>query len=152
MKNIDLELIEKLADKINENSLNEISIEKGDKKITLKKEIKNRSVIFDENNLVKKSSSTLSKQNISKKNHTSENINGNIIIAPTVGTFYSSPSPGEPPFVMEGDKVKKGSTLCIIEAMKMMNEVTSNFEGKIVKIFVENGSIVQKGDQLFIIE
>lgn len=152
MKNIDLELIERLADKINENSLNEISIEKGDKKITLKKEIKNQSVVLGANNLIKKSASTLPKQNISKKNRNSESISGNIVIAPTVGTFYSSPAPGEPPFVMEGDKIKKGTTLCIIEAMKMMNEVTSNFEGKIVKIFLENGSIVQKGDKLFIIE
>ncbi|MDP0493186.1 MAG: biotin/lipoyl-containing protein [Fusobacterium sp. JB021] len=149
MKNIDLKLVEKLADKMNENSLNEISIEKGDEKITLKREIKGQPVTQVQNTVVKKSAPVAK---VAHTNKEKEIIKGNIIVAPTVGTFYSSPAPGEAPFVMMGDKVEPGKTVCIIEAMKMMNEVTSNFNGKIVKIFVEDGTVVQKGDQLFVVE
>lgn len=149
MKNIDLKLVEKLADKMNENSLNEISIEKGDEKITLKREIKGQPVAQVQNTVVKKSAPVAK---VAHTNKEKEIIKGNILVAPTVGTFYSSPAPGEAPFVMMGDKVETGKTVCIIEAMKMMNEVTSNFNGKIVKIFVEDGTVVQKGDQLFVVE
>ncbi|WP_163469580.1 acetyl-CoA carboxylase biotin carboxyl carrier protein [Fusobacterium sp. IOR10] len=150
MKNINLELIEKLADKINENSLKEISIEKGDEKITLKKEVMNNSVVYTRENVNKKMDSTTPKNITTKKEK--EVINGNIILAPTVGTFYGSPSPGKAPFINEGDQVQVGDPVCIIEAMKMMNEVTSNFNGKIVKILVKDGAVVQRGDQLFVVE
>jgi len=150
MKNINLELIEKLADKINENSLKEISIEKGDEKITLKKEVMNNSVVYTRENVNKKMDSTTHKNITTKKEK--EVINGNIILAPTVGTFYGSPSPGKAPFINEGDQVQVGDPVCIIEAMKMMNEVTSNFNGKIVKILVKDGAVVQRGDQLFVVE
>lgn len=150
MKNINLELIEKLADKINENSLKEISIEKGDEKITLKKEVTNSPVVYTREPANKKTDSVISKNIDTKKEK--EVIKGNIILAPTVGTFYSSPSPGKAPFVAEGDNVQVGDPVCIIEAMKMMNEVTSNFNGKIVKILVKDGAVVQRGDQLFVVE
>lgn len=149
MKNIDLKLVEKLADKMNENSLNEISIEKGDEKITLKRETKTETIARVKNTVVKKAEPVAS---VSSNNKEKEQINGNIIVAPTVGTFYGSPAPGEAPFVMLGDKIEAGRTVCIIEAMKMMNEVTSNFNGKIVKIFVEDGTVVQKGDKLFVVK
>jgi acetyl-CoA carboxylase biotin carboxyl carrier protein len=150
MKNINLELIEKLADKINENSLKEISIEKGDEKITLKKEVINNPVVYASEPVNRKTNSTTLKT-ITTKNE-KEVINGNIILAPTVGTFYGSPSPGTAPFVAEGDKVQVGDPVCIIEAMKMMNEVTSTFNGKVIKILVKDGAIVQRGDQLFVVE
>ncbi|MGO2118412.1 MAG: acetyl-CoA carboxylase biotin carboxyl carrier protein [Fusobacterium sp.] len=150
MKNINLELIEKLADKINENSLKEISIENGDEKITLKKEVINNPVVYTSKPISKKMDSLISKNIITKKEK--EVIKGNIILAPTVGTFYGSPSPGTAPFVAEGDKVQVGDPVCIIEAMKMMNEVTSNFSGKIIKILVKDGTIVQRGEQLFVVE
>ena len=74
------------------------------------------------------------------------------VSAPMVGTFYRAPSPESPPFVNVGDRVKKGQVLCIIEAMKLMNEIESEYEGVIKEILVENGSPVQYGDVLFIIE
>ncbi len=66
-----------------------------------------------------------------------------IVKAPIVGTFYRAPEPSAPAFVQPGDGVKKGQTLCIIEAMKMMNNIDSEYEGTLVKVFVENGQPVQ---------
>jgi acetyl-CoA carboxylase biotin carboxyl carrier protein len=71
------------------------------------------------------------------------------VTSPMVGTFYRQPEPGAEPFAREGDYVKKGQVLCIIEAMKLMNEIESEFEGQLVKVLVENGQPVQYGDQLF---
>ena len=75
-----------------------------------------------------------------------------IVTSPIVGTFYRAPDPNAPPFVQPGDAVKKGQTLCIIEAMKMMNNIDSEYEGTVVKVFVENGQPVQFGERLFAIK
>jgi acetyl-CoA carboxylase biotin carboxyl carrier protein len=72
--------------------------------------------------------------------------------SPFVGTFYRSPSPDKEPYVREGQTVKRGDVLCIIEAMKLMNEIEAEFPGKIVSILVENGQPVEFGEPLFIIE
>lgn len=77
---------------------------------------------------------------------------GVIIRSPLVGTFYRAPSPNAPTFVEIGDMVKKGQVLCIVEAMKLMNEVEAEAEGKIVSIFVENARPVEYGEPLFLIE
>ncbi|MBI5183497.1 MAG: acetyl-CoA carboxylase biotin carboxyl carrier protein [Nitrospinae bacterium] len=75
-----------------------------------------------------------------------------IIESPMVGTFYMAPSPGVDPYVKVGDIVKKGQILCIIEAMKLMNEIESELNGKIVSILVEDGNPVEYGEPLFYIE
>ena len=75
-----------------------------------------------------------------------------VIKSPIVGTFYRSAEPGAPSFVEIGDVVKKGQVLCIIEAMKLMNEIESDCDGEIVKIYVENGKPVQYGDRLFAVK
>jgi acetyl-CoA carboxylase biotin carboxyl carrier protein len=72
-----------------------------------------------------------------------------IITAPIVGTFYRSPNPEADSFVTVGDHVSKGKVLCIIEAMKLMNEIESDIDGEIVKIFPQNGQPVEYGEQLF---
>jgi acetyl-CoA carboxylase biotin carboxyl carrier protein len=72
-----------------------------------------------------------------------------IITSPIVGTFYRLPSPTADPFVKIGDNIEKGRTLCIIEAMKLMNEITAEVSGTVVKIFVENGQPVEYGQPLF---
>lgn len=149
MENISLELIEELAKKINENSLNEITLEKGDEKITLKKEVR-REVVSTATYVPQSVSNVAPKATATSKKE--DKIKGNIIVAPMAGTFYRSPAPGEPHFVQEGDSINKGDTVCIIEAMKMMNDVISNFSGNVTKILVENGEVVQKGDRLFIVE
>ncbi len=75
-----------------------------------------------------------------------------VIKSPLVGTFYRSPSPGAPPFVEVGDIVSPGQVLCIIEALKVMNEIESDVRGKVVKILVENGEAVEYGQPLFLID
>jgi len=77
---------------------------------------------------------------------------GQQVTAPMVGTFYSGPAPGAKPFVEIGTEVKPGDTLCVIEAMKMMNQIESEFAGRVVSILVENGSPVEFGQTLFVIE
>jgi acetyl-CoA carboxylase biotin carboxyl carrier protein len=77
---------------------------------------------------------------------------GQQITAPMVGTFYSGPAPGAKPFVEIGTEVKPGDTLCVIEAMKMMNPIEAETAGRVVSILVENGSPVEFGQALFIIE
>lgn len=72
--------------------------------------------------------------------------------APMVGTFYRAPSPDQPPFVQEGDRVEPGQTLCIIEAMKMFNEIPSEVGGRVVRVLVENGAPVEYGQPLFLID
>jgi acetyl-CoA carboxylase biotin carboxyl carrier protein len=72
--------------------------------------------------------------------------------APMVGTFYRAPKPDAPPFVAEGDVVKEGQVLCIVEAMKLMNEIESKVAGRIVKVVVENGQPVEFGQPLFLVE
>ena len=71
------------------------------------------------------------------------------IKSPLMGIFYRAPSPSSPPFVKEGDPVKAGQTLCMIEAMKVFNELKADFDGRVVKILVENGKPVKVGQDLF---
>ena len=74
-----------------------------------------------------------------------------VVKSPIVGTFYRAPEPGAASFVEIGDRVKKDQVLCIIEAMKLMNEITSEYDGEIVSAYVENGKPVQYGERLFAI-
>jgi acetyl-CoA carboxylase biotin carboxyl carrier protein len=75
-----------------------------------------------------------------------------VVKSPIVGTFYRSPEPGAPSFVEIGEYVKKDQVLCIIEAMKLMNEITSEYEGELASVYVENGKPVQYGERLFAIK
>lgn len=76
---------------------------------------------------------------------------GHVVTSPMVGTFYRAPSPGAAPFVNVGDTVKEGQTVCIIEAMKLLNEIESDKAGVIKEILVENGQAVEYGQPLFVI-
>ena len=80
-----------------------------------------------------------------------EDIDLTIVKSPIVGTFYRAPEPGAKNFVDPGQPVRKGQVLCIIEAMKLMNEITAETDGEVVKVYVENGQAVQYGERLFAI-
>ena len=88
----------------------------------------------------------------SSSDSTEENINIEEILSPMPGTYYSSPSPDDPPFIIKGDKVKKGQVLCIIEAMKIMNEIESEFDGVVSDVKVKNGDPVEYNQKLFSID
>lgn len=75
-----------------------------------------------------------------------------LIASPIVGTFYGSPSPTAEPFVRVGDRVRKGQVLCIVEAMKLMNEIEAEFKGRVVQVLVENAQPVEFGQKLFLVE
>ena len=81
-----------------------------------------------------------------------EDVDLAIVKSPIVGTFYRAAEPGAPPFVDTGQAVRKGQVLCIIEAMKLMNEINAECDGELVKVYVENGQAVQYGERLFAIK
>lgn len=81
-----------------------------------------------------------------------EAVKGNIITSPIIGTFYSSPSPEKPCFVKVGDTINAGDVVCIIESMKLMNEINSEFAGRVAEIYVNNGDSVEFGQKLMRIE
>ncbi len=81
-----------------------------------------------------------------------EKVDGTPVKAPMVGVFYAAPAPEEKPYVQVGDKVKKGDTLCIIEAMKLMNEISADQDGEIAQICVEDGELVEYGQTLFMLK
>ncbi|WP_062048196.1 acetyl-CoA carboxylase biotin carboxyl carrier protein [Bacillus sp. JCM 19034] len=80
------------------------------------------------------------------------NDNLHTITSPMVGTFYSAPSPDSDPYVLKGDQVQANSVVCIVEAMKLMNEIEAEVSGKIVEILAENGELVEYGQPLFVVE
>lgn len=88
-------------------------------------------------------------EEVIEKNIKSEEKEGKIIVSPMIGTFYAKPSPDSNPFVEVGKNIKKGDTVCIVEAMKLMNEIESEFDGKVVEVFVKDGQMVDFGKPLF---
>lgn len=81
-----------------------------------------------------------------------ETVSGNIITSPIIGTFYSSPAPEKPAFVKVGDNINAGDVVCIIESMKLMNEINSEFSGRVAEIYVNNGDTVEYGQKIMRIE
>lgn len=79
-------------------------------------------------------------------------VSGNIVTSPIVGTFYAAPSPDKPPFVKVGDTVNAGDVVCIIESMKLMNEINCEFSGRVAEIYVNNGVPVEFGQKIMRIE
>ncbi len=90
-----------------------------------------------------------SAENVSAENPVDSDADLFKITSPIVGTFYRSPSPDKPPYVQEGDKVSDSTVVCIVEAMKLMNEIQAETSGEVVKIYVENGQPVEYGQPLF---
>lgn len=81
-----------------------------------------------------------------------EEANLHKIVSPMVGTFYSAPEPGKPPYVQAGDKVNPNKVVCIVEAMKLFNEIEADVNGEIVKVLVEDGQLVEYGQPLFLVK
>lgn len=140
--------IKKLIDDMGESKLNSLDIEFPDGiKISMKKEensgAKNKIVSEIQEKIVQN-------DNIEKiENEEKNNDLTKIVKSPMVGTFYSSPAPDKPPFVKVGDKVSKGQVLCVVEAMKLMNEIESEYDGEIAEICINNEEMVEYGTPLF---
>lgn len=148
---IDVKTIRELAENIEKYNLNEVALESEGVKLVLKKEkpaVKVETVQVQQP-VVQQYTPV---NEVAQEEQSHESVERECIIAPMVGTFYKSSAPGNPAFVEAGMSVSVGETLCIIEAMKLMNEVKATKNCKIVKILVEDGQIVKKGDKLFEIE
>ena len=146
---MDLRKIKKLIEKLQESDLNEIELKEGEESVRInrKKEIVNNSTQFISQNKL---------DNLSKAQPLEEDNKGLVdlidVKSPMVGTFYRSPAPDKPPFVDIGQKIKVGDTLCIVEAMKMMNQVKSEFNGTIKDILVENAQPVEFDEVIITLE
>ncbi len=145
---IDKQYIQELADLLTENSLTEISVKEGDKEIILKKE---KEVIagvapsaVSVSGMTSGSGDAFVCTPVEKK--------GKPITSPMVGTFYKSSSPDSDPFVKIGSVVEEGQVVCIIEAMKLMNEIEADISGKVIEICAEDGQPVEFGQVLMYVE
>ena len=130
---------------LQESDLSEIEVKEGEESVRINR--KKGNIEIPQQIVAPQSQK---KETIENDDEPEENLS--YIQSPMVGTFYRSPAPGKPPFVEIGQKVKKGDTICIIEAMKMMNQVKSEFDGKIVDVKVENGQPVEFNESLVSIE
>ncbi len=140
--------IQEIINFIKKSNLDDVSIETENYKIRVKKN-NGISETIEKPNEVKKVSKTIEineEKDETNKNTSSSNI---IIKSPMIGTFYRSPNPESDPFITEGDSIKIGQTICIIEAMKLFNDIESEISGKIVKILVDDNSPVEFDQPLF---
>ncbi len=135
--------LEKIIALLKEHDLAEIEVQVGEELIRVRAKESGGVVISQPSAVVSSESAGT----------TDAQVSGNLVevTAPMVGTFYRAPAPDAEPFVKEGDKVEVGQVLCIIEAMKLMNEIKSEVSGVVEKILVENGQPVEYGQVLFLI-
>lgn len=147
--------IKQLMEDMENSNLSSLDISLPDgTKINIKKNIEKNVKEYNESNKKINIKNENNQMDFTVQNNKQENEieNKNILKSPMVGTFYLKPSPTSAPYVEIGKEVKKGDTLCIIEAMKLMNEIESEYDGKIAKILVKDGEPVEYGTQLFVIE
>lgn len=154
---MDLKLVKNLLNLISESEVNEVSIEEGDFKIKVKKtsESAAQTVHYQMPQQPQAPQPPAAPQPSASGEVSAEADSakpaGDVLKSPIVGTFYEAPSPDSDPFVSVGDRIEAGQTICIIEAMKIMNEIEAEFSGTVEKILVDNGSPVEFDQPLFII-
>ena len=154
---MDLRKIKKLMELLEESGIVEIEVKEGEESIKLTKpgvntQIPQQIISTPVANL---SEQPIKQQDVDKKDDSQnkiDQIDGEVITSPMVGTFYRAASPDSKPFVEKGQKVKKGETLCILEAMKMMNQVNAEIGGTIIDIMVDDAEPVEFGQPLFVIK
>lgn len=141
-----------LIREVSSSELTAFSMKDGDFKISMGKREKKMIVTSQEGTAVVSSKKFISAEDVKTSEEEKTVISGNQVKAPLVGTYYSASAPDAEPFVQIGDTVKKGQTLGIIEAMKLMNEIESEYDGVVEDILVENGQMVEYGQVLFVIK
>ena len=154
---MDLRKIKKLIELLNESGVGEIEITEGDDSVRISRDsanvIKPSQTIQEISTPSEKQEDRIQKTLTPKEtNIVTKNTNQFDVLSPMVGTFYASPSPDEPPYVKLGDTVKQGDTLCIIEAMKMMNQIEADVNGVIKSIRVQNGAPIEYDQIIFVID
>ena len=156
---MDLDLIKKLVKIVDTTSVTDLEIEENGLKIKIAKKIRSSQVITQAQIPVASAQPVLQPaaggvEETAKQKAEAEQIASNLheIRSPIVGTFYRAPAPDADSYIQIGSAVSPGSVLCIVEAMKLMNEIESDVAGKVVKILVENGKPVEYNQPLFLIE
>jgi len=143
---MDIRKIKKLIEMLQESDLNEIEIQEGEDSVRISrgstKSIEVQSVPIESNKI----------DILSGNNDAADNNSGSSIKSPIVGTFYRKPAPDKPPFIDIGSHVNAGDVVCIVEAMKMMNEIKSEFTGQVTAINVEDGAPVEFDQSLIVID
>ena len=146
---MDIRKIKTLIEMLEASNLNEIEVSQGEESVRISKSSGEIKVLQDSNIGINNEPQSINKID---NNQIENEMKGNQVTSPIVGTFYRKPSPDKEPFVKVGDIVNKGDVLCIIEAMKMMNEIKSEFDGKISSIEVDDGQPVEFGQTIIVIE
>lgn len=149
---MDIRKVKKLIEMLEESNLEEIEIQEGEESVRLVKNKPNN--LLSSQPVYTESIQTIEDRATERSKEESEEPaededSGDLINSPMVGTFYASASPGSKPFVSVGDHVNEGDVVCIVEAMKMMNEIKSEFSGEVLSINVENSQPVEYGQTLF---
>ena len=145
---MDIRKVKKLIEMLENSNLEEIEIQEGEESVRLVKsngsapKLQQQSIVVPQENLA------VPVQPVTEENEVASK-DSNSINSPMVGTFYASASPGAKPFISVGDVVKEGDVVCIVEAMKMMNEIKSEFSGTVLSVNVENSEPVEYGQSLF---
>lgn len=142
---MDLKQLQKVIDMMEASSLAELEVSEGDMRIALKRATAQQAPT------VLAQQQPIRQEVVEEKTESKPKHSGHILQSPMVGTFYRSPSPSSPPFVEVGKSVKKGDVVCIVEAMKMMNQIEADKSGKIEAILVEDGQAVEFDQPLFTI-
>ena len=153
---MDIRKVKKLIEMLEESQISEIEIHEGEESVRISRVSStvppHTSVQVPSSGGATGGVDTMVADGLNPSPELVEEPEGNIVRSPMVGIFYESPAPGKPPFVELGKTVAKGEVLCVIEAMKIMNQIESEFSGVISKIMVENGDPVEYGQPLFVIK
>lgn len=145
---MDIRKVKKLIEMLENSNLEEIEIQEGEESVRLVKsngsapKLQQQSIVVPQENLSVPAQPVTEETVVAPKD-------SNSINSPMVGTFYASASPGAKPFISVGDVVQEGDVVCIVEAMKMMNEIKSEFSGTVLSVNVENSEPVEYGQSLF---
>ena len=148
---MDIRKVKKLIEMLEKSNLEEIEIQEGEESVRLVKSNGNLANTSSDQSIVvsQTSASEILVEENQSDDEREETKDRDLINSPMVGTFYASASPGAKPFINVGDIVSEGDVVCIVEAMKMMNEIKSEFSGKVVSVKVENSEPVEYGQALF---
>ncbi len=141
-----------LADFLKEKGIAELEWSKGDQKIVVKTGVAHASFVSQAVSVAPSQATAVATQAAAKPAEAAEPASYKKVLSPFVGTFYRSPSPTASPYTDIGKRVAVGDTLCIVEAMKLMNEIEADFGGKVIQCLVENGQPVEFGEPLFVID
>jgi acetyl-CoA carboxylase biotin carboxyl carrier protein len=149
---MDLRKLKKLIDLVQESGIGEIEITEGEERVRISRSAPNAPAVMTSAPMVPAPPTNAEVAAIAAAAAIPVAPTGHTLKSPMVGTFYRSPSPGAPSFIEIGQTVTKGQTLCIIEAMKLLNEIESDAAGVVKSVLVENGQPVEYGQPLFLIE